>query len=104
MRTFNFKARNIGQEKYLTYTMGEECELDEDVLDYCEENNLKELLDIIYEEDEDYDYLTYDITKKVSLEEYMMQNMNCEKVLNILRNIANGLISLKEQTNELSAP
>ena len=102
MRTFNFKARNIGQEKYLTYTMGEECELDEDVLDYCEENNLKELLDIIYEEDEDYDYLTYDITKKVSLEEYMMQNMNCEKVLNILRNIANGLISLKEQTVHLS--
>ena len=26
MRTFNFKARNIGEEKYLTYTMGEECE------------------------------------------------------------------------------
>ena len=31
MRTFYFKARNIGQEKYLTYTMGEETELDEDV-------------------------------------------------------------------------
>ena len=67
MRTFNFKARNIGQEKYLTYTMGEECELDEDVLDYCEENNLKELVEIIYEEDDDYDYLTYDITGKVSV-------------------------------------
>ena len=32
MRTFNFRARNIGEEKYLSYTMGEDCELDEDVL------------------------------------------------------------------------
>lgn len=31
MRTFNFRARNIGEEKYLSYTMGEDCELDEDV-------------------------------------------------------------------------
>lgn len=98
MRTFNFKARQIGSEKYLTYTMGEECELDEDVLDYCEENHPKELLDIIYEEDDDYDYLTYDITGKVSLEEYIATEMNSEKVLFVLRNIASSLISIKEQT------
>ncbi len=102
MRTFNFKARQIGSEKYLTYTMGEECELDEDVLDYCEENHPKELLDIIYEEDDDYDYLTYDITDKISLEEYIGTEMNCEKVLFILRNIASGLISVKEQAVPLS--
>ena len=98
MRTFNFKARQIGSEKYLTYTMGEECELDEDVLDFCEKNKPKELLDIIYEEDDDYDYLTYDITDKVSLEEYISGEMNSEKVLFILRNIASSLISVKEQT------
>lgn len=97
MRTFNFKSRQIGDEKYLTYTMGEECELDEDVLDYCEENTPKELLGIIYEEDDDYDYLTYDITDKVSLEDYISDDMNSEKVLFILRNIASSLISVKEQ-------
>lgn len=102
MRTFNFKARNIGNERYLTYTMGEDCELDEDVLDYCEENALKELVGIIYEEDDDYDYLTYDITDRVSLEEYIKSEMTCEKVLNILRNVADGLISLKEQAIHLS--
>lgn len=102
MRTFNFKARNIGNEKYLTYTMGDDCELDEDVLDYCEENALKELVGIIYEEDDDYDYLTYDITDRVSLEDYIKSEMNCEKVLNILRNIADSLISLKEQAIHLS--
>ncbi|MBE5943980.1 MAG: hypothetical protein E7258_03570 [Lachnospiraceae bacterium] len=102
MRAFNFKVRCIGQEKYLTYTMGEDCDLDEDVLDYCEENNLKELVDIIYEEDDDYDYLTYDISGKTSLEECMQMTMNCEKVLFILRNVASSLISLKEQTVHLA--
>ena len=67
MRTFHFKARNIGDEKYLTYTMGEECELDEDILDYCQDNAPEELIDIIYEEDDYYDYLTYQITGKLSL-------------------------------------
>ncbi len=102
MRVFNFKARNIGEEKYLTYTMGEDCELDEEVLDYCEENNLKELVDIIYEEDDDYDYLTYDITGKTSLEDYIAKEMKAEQVLFLVRNIAANLISFKEQAIHLS--
>lgn len=102
MRTFNFKARNIGDEKYLTYTMGEECELDEDLLDYCEDNDVKEILDIIYEEDEDYDYLTYDITNLTSLSDYTVNPLRCEQVLNIVRNTAASLVSLKEQTIQLT--
>ena len=102
MRTFHFKARNIGDEKYLTYTMGEECELDEDILDYCQDNAPEELIDIIYEEDDDYDYLTYQITGKLSLEEYLKEEQNCESVLLLLRNIAQGMISLKEQAIPLS--
>ena len=102
MRTFHFKARNIGDEKYLTYTMGEECELDEDILDYCQDNAPEELIDIIYEEDDDYDYLTYEITGKLSLEEYMKEEQSSESVLLLLRNIAQGMISLKEQAIPLS--
>lgn len=102
MRTFYFKARVIGQEKYLTYTMGEDCELDEDVLDYCEENKPAELVDIIYEEDDDYDYLTYDISGKSSLDNFIKSSAKCEQVLMLLRNIANSLISLKEQTVHLN--
>ena len=102
MRTFYFKARNIGQEKYLTYTMGEETELDEDVLDYCEENEVKELVDIIYEEDDDYDYLTYDITDKVSLKDLMADEVSSEQALFIVRNVAGNLISIKEQAIHLS--
>lgn len=102
MRTFNFRARNIGEEKYLSYTMGEDCELDEDVLDYCQDNAPEELIEIIYEEDDDYDYLTYQITGKTSLEEYIAQEHDCESVLLILRNVAQEMISLKEQAIPLS--
>lgn len=102
MRTFNFRARNIGEEKYLSYTMGEDCELDEDVLDYCQDNAPEELIEIIYEEDDDYDYLTYPITGKTSLEEYIAQEHDCESVLLILRNVAQEMISLKEQAIPLS--
>jgi hypothetical protein len=102
MRSFNFKAKLIGEEKYLTYIMGEETELDEDVLDYCEENDLKELVKIIYEEDDDYDYLTYDITGRHTVDELLAKEMQCSDVLLVLRNIANGLISLKEQAVKLN--
>lgn len=102
MRTFSFKARNVGDEKYLTYTMGEECELDEDVLDYCEEHALDELISIIYEEDDDYDYLTYDITGKTSLGELITNEMKAGQVMPIIKNIAAALVSMKEQAIPLS--
>ena len=70
MRRFIFTAKNIGRERYLTYTMGEGMDVDEDVLDYCEDNEMPEVLDIIYEEDDDFDYLTYDVTGLTSLETY----------------------------------
>ena len=102
MRSFYFTSRIIGQERYLTYTMGAETELDEDVLDYCEENLPGELLPIIYEEDDDYDYLTYDVSSRVSLEDFMQHEMTQAGVLTLLKNIAQGLISVKEQAIHLS--
>ena len=49
-----------------------------------------------------YDYLTYQITGKTSLEEYIAQEHDCESVLLILRNVAQEMISLKEQAIPLS--
>ncbi len=102
MRSFSFIAKNIGRERYLTYIMGEDCELDEEVLDYCEEHPLKELVKVIYEEDDDYDYLTYDITGKMTLEKFTGSVMNREQVFRIVRNIALGLVGLKEQAIHLA--
>ena len=102
MRSFDFRAKNIGRERYLTYIMGEGSEMDEDTLDYCEENDVQDLIKIIYEEDDDYDYLTYDVTGRTSLEKYTQKEISKEKVLKIIRNICLSLISFKEQAIHLS--
>ena len=102
MRSFNFTAKNIGRERYLTYIMGEGMDVDEDVLDFCEYNALPEVVSIIYEEDDDYDYLTYDITGMTSLEKYSGEVIKKESVFKILRNISLGMISIKENALPLS--
>ena len=102
MRSFRFTAKNLGHERFLTYVMGEGMEIDEDVLDYCEENELSEILDIIYEEDDDFDYLTYDITGKMTINDFSQGVMSRETVLKLLRNVALGMISIKEHAIPLS--
>ncbi|MBR6402810.1 MAG: FHA domain-containing protein [Eubacterium sp.] len=102
MRTFSFIAKNIGAERYLTYTMGEGMELDEDVLDYCEENAIDEIVNIIYQEDDDFDYLTYDVSGKMTLEKFTESVVNKEKVFKLLRNVAINMINIKEHAIPLS--
>ena len=102
MRSFYFTAKNIGKERYLTYICGEGTEIDEDVLDYCEENELSEIVPIIYEEDDDFDYLTYDLTGHMTLEAYSAETIKEESVLKILRNISMGMIGIKEYALPLS--
>ena len=103
MRSFYFVAKNIGaHERYLTYVLGEGMDIDEDVLDYCEENFPPEILKIIYEEDDDFDYLTYDVSDLVTLEKFTEGHMNKETVLKILRNVAIGMINIKEYAIPMS--
>ena len=52
MRKVNFKVRNIVSEKYLSYVLDDETDLDEELLDYLDDNKIAELIDIIYEEDD----------------------------------------------------
>lgn len=102
MRYFRFIAKNLGRERYLTYVMGEGMDFDEDVLDYCEENEIPEILNIIYEEDDDFDYLTYDISGKMTVAQFTQGVMDEEKVFKLLRNISMAMISVKEHAIPLS--
>ena len=101
-RSFHFTAKNLGRERYLTYIMGEGMDVDEDVLDFCEEHELEEIVKIIYEEDDEYDYLNYDVTGKTSLEKYTQGVVDKEKVFKLLRNVSLGMISIKEYAIPLS--
>lgn len=96
MRKISFKVRNIGSEKYLSYILNDECEFDEELLDYLEENKIPELIDIIYEEDDENDYLTYNVTGRTTVDALLSNTVNAEKILGIVRGIASGIVNLRD--------
>ncbi len=96
MRKVNFKVRNIGSEKYLSYVLDDEIELDEELLDYLDDNKLPELIDIIYEEDDENDYLTYNVTGRATVGSLIAGGAKAEMVLGILLNAANGIIEMRD--------
>lgn len=96
MRKISFKLRNIGSEKYLSYLLDDECEFDEELLDYLEDNKIPELLDIIYEEDDENDYLTYNVTGRTTVGKLLSDTVNAEKILGIIRGVASGIVNLRD--------
>lgn len=96
MRKVSFKVRNIGSEKYLSYILNDDCEFDEELLDYLEENKIPELIDIIYEEDNENDYLTYNVTGRTTVDALLSNTVNAEKILGIVRGVASGIVNLRD--------
>lgn len=96
MRKVSFKVRNIGSEKYLSYILNDDCEFDEELLDYLEENKIPELIDIIYEEDDENDYLTYNVTGRTTVDALLSNTVNAEKILGIVRGVASGIVNLRD--------
>lgn len=96
MRKVSFKVRNIGSEKYLSYILNDDCEFDEELLDYLEENKIPELIDIIYEEDDENDYLTYNVTGRTTVDALLSNTVNVEKILGIVRGVASGIVNLRD--------
>ncbi len=96
MRKVNFKVRNIGSEKYLSYVLDDETELDEELLDYLDENKITELIDIIYEEDDENDYLTYNITDRTTVGALLSGTVHAEMMLGIIRGVASGIMNMRD--------
>ena len=96
MRKVSFKVRNIGSEKYLSYILNDDCEFDEELLDYLEENKIPELIDIIYEEDDENDYLTYNVSGRTTVDALLSNTVNAEKILGIVRGVASGIVNLRD--------
>lgn len=96
MRKVNFKVRNIGSEKYLSYVLDDDCDFDEELLDYLEDNKIGELIDIIYEEDDENDYFTYNITDRVTVDTLFKDEVNAEKLLGVIRGIATSIVNLRD--------
>ncbi len=87
MKQISFRVRNFDKEQYLTFNIDNEAELDEEVLDFLEEEEPEGIVPVIFEEGEEFDTFSYDVTDKIHLSELSEQEINAEMVLLVLRGL-----------------
>lgn len=103
MRKVSFRVRNFDKEQFLTFNIDNEAELDEDLLDFLEDEEPKGIVPVIFEDDEeDFDTFSYNITEKIRLSELSNQEINAEMVLLVMRGIVIALTDMSEYRVPLS--
>ncbi len=96
MKKVSFRIRKFDKEQFLTYNIDNDASLDEEVLDFLEEEEPKGLVPIIFEEDEEFDTFSYNVTDKIRLCELSNQEINAEMVLNVMRGLVLSLVDMGE--------
>ncbi len=86
----------------MTYNIDNDASLDEEVLDFLEEEEPKGLVPIIFEEDEEFDTFSYNVTDKIRLCELSNQEINAEMVLKVMRGLVLSLVDMGEYRVPLS--
>lgn len=103
MKKVSFRVRNFDKEQFLTYDIDNEAELDEEVLDFLEEEEPGGIVPIIFEDEgEEFDTFSYNVTDKIRLNELSNQEINAEMVLMVMRGIVLALIDMAEYRIPLS--
>ncbi len=102
MRKISFRVRNFENEQFLTFNIDNEAELDEELLDFVEDEEPAGIVPIIFEEGEEFDTFSYNITEKIHLSELSNQEINAEMVLRVLRGLVLTFIDMAEYRIPLS--
>ena len=102
MKKISFRIRNFDKEQFLTFKLDDDATLDEDILTFLEDEEPKGIVPIIYEEEEDYDAFTYNITDKIHLSEMSDQEVDAEMVLKVMRSLALAFVDMQEYRVPLS--
>lgn len=97
MKKVSFRVRNFDKEQFLTFNIDNEAELDEELLDFLEDEEPEGIVPVIFEdEDEECDTFSYNITDKIRLSELSNQEINAEMVLMVMRGLVLALIDMAE--------
>ncbi len=102
MRKVSFRIRNFGKEQYLSFNLDDDDKLDEDLLNFLEDEEPRGIVPVIYEEEEEYDAFSYNISDKIHLIELSSQEINAEMVLMVMRSLVLTLIDMAEYRIPLS--
>lgn len=97
MKKVSFRVRNFDKEQFLTFNIDNEAELDEELLDFLEDEEPQGIVPVIFEdEDEEFDTFSYNITDKIRLNELSNQEINAEMALMAIRGLVLALIDMAE--------
>ena len=102
MKKVSLRIRSFDKERFLTYNIDNEACLDEELLDFIEEEEPKGVVAVIFEEGESFDTFSYDVTNKIHLSELSTQEVGAEMVLRVLRSLLLTLIDMTEYRIPLS--
>lgn len=102
MKKVSLRIRRFDNEQFLTFNIDNEANLDEEVLDFIEEEEPKGLVPVIFEEDEEFDTFSYDITDRIRISELSEQEINAEMVLRVLHSLVLALMDMTEYRIPLS--
>lgn len=103
MKKVSFRNRNFGDEQFLTYNIDNEADLDEEVLDYLEEEEPEGIVPVIFDDsEEEFDTFSYNITNKIHLADLSNQEVSAEMVLMVLRGMVITLSNMAEYRIPLS--
>ncbi|MDE6434103.1 MAG: FHA domain-containing protein [Lachnospiraceae bacterium] len=102
MKKVSLRVRSFEKECFLTYNIDNEASLDEELLDFIEDDEPKGIVPVIFEEGDEFDTFSYNVTDKIHLSELSMQEVNAEIVLRVLRSLVLTLIDMAEYRIPLS--
>lgn len=102
MKKISFRLRSFDKEQFLTFDIDNDAELDEELLDFLEDEEPEGIVPVIFEEQEEFDTFSYDITDKIHLCELSNQEINAEMVLMVLRGLVLSLMNMSEYRIPLS--
>ena len=102
MKKISFRVRNFDNEQFLTFNIDNNAELDDDVLDFLEDEEPEGIVPVIFEEGEEFDTFSYEVTGKIQLRQLSEQEINAEMVLKVLRGLVISMMNMSEYRIPLS--
>lgn len=103
MKKVSFRVRNFEKEQFLTFDIDDDAGLDEELLDFLEDEEPEGIVPVIFEDGGDeQDTFSYNITDRIRLSELSNQEINAEMVLNVMRGLVLSLINMDENEIPLS--
>ncbi len=103
MKKVSFRVRNFDKEQFLTFDIDDEAELDEELLDFLEEEEPRGIVPVIFEDGgEEQDTFSYNITDRIHICELSNQEINAEMVLKVMWGLVQAFIDMAEYRVPLS--